>query len=61
MEIEQKFHDFCEGCPYIDIVHCRAGTENFAGYMVLYESFITCKNYALCEHLFKRLESGQSC
>ena len=61
MKIEQKFHDYCEGCPHIEIVHCRSGTENSTGLVILSENFISCKKYALCEHLFKRLESGLSC
>lgn len=55
MKIEQKFHDYCEGCPFLDALHCKDGARVASGTMELLHSFITCKDYERCARLWARM------
>lgn len=50
-KIETVFHDFCEDCPYVDAKTSTLYSDN----EVLFVN-VSCKNYNLCESLYKRLK-----
>lgn len=57
MKIEQKFHDYCDGCPYLDILQCENGLRLSNGTIIALRNLITCKSYALCARLWDRLST----
>lgn len=57
MKIEQKFHGYCECCPFLNVLHCKDGARAANGKVELLHNFITCKNYELCTQLWDRLST----
>lgn len=57
MTIEQKFHDYCEGCPMISVEHHKDVARSMDGGIIALQNYITCENYRLCGLLWKRLST----
>lgn len=57
MEIEQEFHDYCEGCPYLEIVHMGERYRTADLKLHIENSYITCKNMELCQRLLEHLST----
>lgn len=57
MKIEHKFHDYCEGCPFLDFLQGDNGLRLSNGAIIVSRNLITCKNYELCARLWDRLST----
>lgn len=57
MRIEQRFHDYCEGCQMLDVVHKSNTLYITCGAPAIEDIYITCENYQLCARLWDRLST----
>lgn len=57
MKIEQKFHDYCDGCQFLDVQQCENGLRLSDGAIIVSRNLITCNNYELCAQLLNRLST----